>query len=149
MHSLYLDRGLENDGLARPHYEIPEDLVYRAQTGEVLFHTTHVERDGPAQAIHSEPNPNPVRHLYVFDWNNVIDKEARTATEVPHDDVIDSMRALEDVHADAYRERLQHVIAVATDMLPKADEFQGGRNAVQSTIDALQEELSTLSEHAQ
>ena len=85
----------------------------------------------------------------MFDWNNVIDKEARTATEVPHDDVIDSMRALEDVHADAYRERLQHVIAVATDMLPKADEFQGGRNAVQSTIDALQEELSTLSEHAQ
>ena len=33
MHEWYRDRGLENSGLPRPHYEIPEDLTYRAKTG--------------------------------------------------------------------------------------------------------------------
>lgn len=34
----YLDRGLENSGLPRPHYEIPEDLVYRATSGTYELH---------------------------------------------------------------------------------------------------------------
>jgi hypothetical protein len=35
MQAWYRDRGLENSGLPRPHYEIPEELTYRAKTGEV------------------------------------------------------------------------------------------------------------------
>eukprot|EP01050_Picozoa_sp_SAG11_P029265 SAG11_NODE_8172_length_1052_cov_1.072403_2_plen_145_part_00 len=56
MHSLYPDRGLENSGLPRPHYEIPEELIWRARTGEVLWHNSHADDSGP-QPIHAEPNP--------------------------------------------------------------------------------------------
>ena len=51
----YHECGLST-GLPRPLYVIPEPLVYRATSGEVLVHKSHADAQAP-QPIHAEANP--------------------------------------------------------------------------------------------
>jgi len=145
MQALYLDRGLENSGLPRPHYEMPEELVYRAVPGEVLLHKTHAEPDLP-QPIHAEPNPCPDRHLYVFDWNNLIHKKEGTnkylpSTEVPEAAILKSMKPLADSSSPLFKQRLSLVGDTARGLLERADQYQGGRHAVEELLEQIQTAL--------
>lgn len=142
MQSWYPERGLENTGLPRPHYEIPEDLLYRAKSGEVLINRSHSSKEYGCQPIHSEPNPCPDRHLYVFDWNNILhesDKPGKMlpSTEIPEENIIKQMRALEDVSKDSFTERLDEVLAKAAELLDKAAQFPGGREAVEHVLESI------------
>eukprot|EP01052_Picozoa_sp_SAG31_P039862 SAG31_NODE_5625_length_2417_cov_1.578947_1_plen_139_part_00 len=100
MNTIYPERGLPA-GLPRPLYEIPEELIYRSKSGEVLVHRSHVPAGGieGCQPIHAEANPwsmtlafrcatlsqqfltpaafflssnSPDRYLFVFDFVNII-----------------------------------------------------------------------------
>lgn len=134
MQSLYTDRGLENSGLARPHYQIPEEIVYRAVSGEVLIHKSHADKNGP-QPIHSEPNPCPDRHLYVFDFNNILNRDEATGkmlppTEVPEEAIVHHMMPLADFNSESFKERLGVVAETAQGLLTAADAYPLGRAAL-------------------
>ena len=143
----YLECGLQNSGLPRPHYGIPEELIYRARSGEVLFHFTHSSETSGPQAIHSEPNPCPDRHLFVFDWNNIISKDASgkylPSVEVPEDEIIECMRALETHGSSLYQARLHDVEEMAHSLLEVAEAFPEGQRRVQELIELLREERQT------
>mmetsp|Transcript_28115 Transcript_28115/g.54685 ORF Transcript_28115/g.54685 Transcript_28115/m.54685 type:complete len:314 (-) Transcript_28115:189-1130(-) len=151
MQTYYRECGLENSGLPRPHYEMPENLIYRAQTGEVLLHHTHGDKQRGPQAIHSEPNPCPDRHLFVFDWNNLLRKDPNNrnkylpSTEVPEEAIIAHMRPLENASAPAFLARLRVVLKTARDLLPKAAEYPGGREAVAAVVKTLEEAAASAS----
>mmetsp|Transcript_2724 Transcript_2724/g.3347 ORF Transcript_2724/g.3347 Transcript_2724/m.3347 type:complete len:402 (-) Transcript_2724:60-1265(-) len=136
MQSKYHECGLKNSGLPRPHYRIPEELVYRAVSGEVLFHFTHSsEKNGKGpQAIHSEPNPCPDRHLFVFDWNNIVQKDESgkylPSTEVPESEIIGHMLALSACDTAEYQERLQNVKNKANELLSQAEKYPGGAEII-------------------
>lgn len=143
MQSKYHECGLQNSGLPRPHYAIPEDLIYRAVSGEVLFHFTHSDDKngkGP-QAIHSEPNPCPDRHLFVFDWNNIIRRDDNgrylPSIEVPEDEIIEYMKILSNYNSIEFKERLQIVKKTALDLLPTAEQFPTGVSIVQELIELI------------
>lgn len=120
MQDYYVERGLENVGLPRPHYEIPEDLLYRAVSGEVLINRSHSDPDYGCQPIHSEPNPCPDRHLFVFDWNNIVSgAKGAPSVEVPEDAIIAHMRALENTDSQAFLGRLAEVSEVCREVLAK------------------------------
>ncbi len=142
MQTWYRECGLDNSGLPRPHYEIPEDLIYRARSGEVLLHFTHTEarpgQRGP-QAIHSEPNPCPDRHLFVFDFVNLVRKDPSgkgylPSVDVPEDKIIELMRPLETSTSLAFRRRMADVSATAKALLTKAAKYPGGRAAVEGVL---------------
>ena len=143
MQEWYLDRGLENSGLPRPHYTIPEELLYRAKTGEVLVHPSHADDTHGCQPIHAEPNPCPDRHLFVFDWKNLVhqadDGSFLPCTEIPEAAILRHMRALAVCDAPVYAERLVEVMEVTRELLPKAERFPGGVQV----LEALLSEIST------
>lgn len=148
MQAYYLERGLENTGLPRPHYEIPESLLYRACSGEVLMHRTHSDTAYGCQPIHSEPNPCPDRHLYVFDWNNIPGSgPGKPSVEVPEVEIAAAMSPLGDASSPAYAARLEDTAALARDLLPTAGSYPGGREALEAVMDiitsALQEARAT------
>lgn len=142
MQTWYNECGLENDGLPRPHYEIPEELLYRARTGEVLVHKSHASKEYGPQPIHSEPNPCPDRHLYVFDWNNVPGKPTANgklspSIEVPEDRIIEYMSVLGDVSTHSFKKRLQEVRETACQLLPKAEKHPGARAAIEEVLNTI------------
>jgi len=138
MHSRYTDRGLENCGLPRPHYEIEEKLIYRARPGEVLYHPSHVDKFTP-QAIHSEPNPCPDRHLFVFDFINLIHKaqDGKTylrCSVIPEEAIFKHLQVLENTSNQMYRDRLREVVEVASELIPKASKYSGGTDRLSKII---------------
>jgi hypothetical protein len=145
MQEWYQDRGLENSGLPRPHYEIPEGLLYRAASGEVLLHPSHADTSHGCQPIHAEPNPCPDRHLFVFDWKNIIRQDENgtflPCSEIPEDAILRHMRALEDCSASAYRRRLEDVAEVAATLLDKGGCYPGGRGAIETVLAQLESVL--------
>jgi hypothetical protein len=141
MQTYYLDRGLENSGLTRPHYEIPENLIYRAVPGEVLIHQTHAIHG--CQPIHSEPNPCPDRHLYVFDWNNIVTKDQATgkyapSVEVPETAIIDAMMCLSQPNSVEFQTRLKHVVTMAQSKRSIATKYPDGETSLNTAITALE-----------
>ena len=107
-----------------------------------------IENRGSFQAIHAEPNPCPDRHLFVFDFANIINPvgdgsgQFLPSTEIPEEAIIDNMRPLADRASPAFRKRLEEVIAAATGLLPAADRFPGGRAAVEALSADLEAALS-------
>jgi len=114
MQKYYNEVGLLNSGLPRPHYELPEELMYRAKSGEVLIHKSHADKEGP-QEVHSEPNPCPDRHFWAFDWTNVLhglDPETGKqikAEPVPVDYISETMQCLSDCRGKEYLNRMTEV----------------------------------------
>merc|ERR1711976_65249 len=129
MQKYYNEVGLLNSGLPRPHYEIPEEILYRAKTGEVLIHKSHADKVGP-QEIHSEPNPCPDRHFWAFDWTNVLhgidpDTGKQIKSEpVPVDYISEVMQPLSDARAKPYQLRLLEVKSVLESLISGGDGFQ-------------------------
>mmetsp|Transcript_15399 Transcript_15399/g.25141 ORF Transcript_15399/g.25141 Transcript_15399/m.25141 type:complete len:415 (+) Transcript_15399:35-1279(+) len=140
MHSKYTDVGLDNSGLPRPHYAISEDLVYRATPGQVLYHPTHVDKKTP-QAIHSEPNPCPDRHLFVFDFTNTVHKSDTgkylPCTPIPEELILKHLNVLSDTSNPLYAQRLAKVCEVATDLMPKAEQYPGGCEILKQLVDMI------------
>lgn len=138
MQTKYREVGLQNSGLPRPHYEMPEHLLYRAVSGEVLFHFTHSDGTSGPQAIHSEPNPCPDRHLYVFDWNNIVAKDESgnylPSIPVPEEEIIDCMRVLGEFGTAEFEERLKVVRQLAMEMMDKAAQYPGGQEILEEVI---------------
>lgn len=104
---------------------------------ELLVHPSHVDKH-TCQAIHAEPNPCPDRHLFVFDWKNVVsqadDGTYLPSAPIPEDTIVGHMRALQDCGAPAYLERLGEVAGVARELLPGVEQFPGGREAVEGLL---------------
>lgn len=140
MRSLYVDRGLENSGLPRPHYQIPEDMIYRACTGEVLWHNSHADESGP-QAVHSEPNPCPDRHLFVFDFKNLIhrgpDGKFLPSTEIPMDVILGHMKVLGDCDGQGLVDRMADAAEVAKGLMDTAAQYPEGKAIVESLLKIL------------
>ena len=112
MMKTYSECGIENSGLPRPHYIIEENLVYRAITGEVLINKSHADHK-QCQPIHAEPNPCPDRYLFVFDFKNLIRKDASgnilPSDEIPEEKILEYMNPLADSSSDAFVARLSYV----------------------------------------
>ena len=146
MQAKYYECGLKNSGLPRPHYGIPEDLVYRAVSGEVLFHFTHSDDKSGPQAIHSEPNPCPDRHLYVFDWNNIVRKDEDgkylPSIEVPEDEIIEYMHVLSQFGTNAFKERLRKVKNTALELISIAEQYPEGSKIIEELINMIDAELN-------
>jgi len=152
MQQQYYECGLENSGLPRPHYRIPEELVYRATAGEVLWHDSHVANchiTGP-QPIHAEPNPCPDRHLFVFDWKNLIHQDASgkylPSDAIPMESIMQHFSVLAEWNTPLLKARLAEVVQVATELLPKAELYPGGRGAVETLIQQISDMLSSMTE---
>eukprot|EP00040_Diaphanoeca_grandis_P042394 m.264894 g.264894 ORF g.264894 m.264894 type:complete len:528 (-) comp58785_c0_seq1:61-1644(-) len=113
-------------GFPRPLYAIPEHLVYRATTGEVLVHKSHAEPNFP-QPIHAEANPCPDRYLFVFDFQNIINRDSNgkisPSTEIPEHAILEHMRVLQDHTSPVYRKRLQEVCETANVLLNTVNEL--------------------------
>ena len=71
---------------------------YYAALGEVLYHNSHVSAMGPPQPIHSEPNPCPDRHLFVFDWKNLVRQHPVRSESIDMNDVHQHCIAAASVH---------------------------------------------------
>lgn len=142
MQKYYNEVGLLNSGLPRPHYEIPEEIMYRAKTGEVLIHKSHADKAGP-QEIHSEPNPCPDRHFWAFDWTNILHGiDAETGKQiksepVPVDYISEVMQPLSDARAKAYQLRMLEVKSVLESLVSGGDGFEHGCLEVSSCEDTL------------
>jgi hypothetical protein len=138
MQSRYEECGLGNSGLPRPHYVMPEDLVYRAQSGEVLYHFSHAGEGTGPQAIHSEPNPCPDRHLYVFDWKNLLRKDENgknlPSVEIPEDTIIQHLEVLSTFGTQQLKERFDDVITRAGELMPIAEQYPGGVEALETVV---------------
>ena len=122
MTSAYPERGLSLN-FPRPLYEIPERLVYRSKTGEVLVHDSHVSgEEVGCQVIHAEANPCPDRYLYVFDFYNVCyeGQKGRKSEDIPQELILEQMRALSSLRLPC-KERLDDVKAVV-ERLREGDE---------------------------
>jgi len=148
MQKYYNEVGLLNSGLPRPHYEIPEDITYRAKSGEVLLHKSHGDDEGP-QEIHSEPNPCPDRHLYVFDWTNVLHgvdentKKQIPSEQVPCDRIIELMMPLSGKSSTDYTTRLRELRSIASGhIFDAAKSFTEGERIMADFLDLIDKELS-------
>jgi len=137
-------------GLPRSLYVIPEPLVYRAISGEVLVHKSHADAHGP-QPIHAEANPCPDRYLFVFDFANIITrtvdkwgKAGPTSVKIPEAAILDQIRALTDCSAAAFQQRLADVAEVAEELLSgEADKYPDGHAAVEGVLRAVNELAAT------
>ena len=56
------------------------------------------------------------------------------STEVPEEEIIQYMSALEDMGSPVFKERLQYVTQVVRRVLPKADNFPCGRAAIEEVL---------------
>ena len=145
----YRECGLST-GLPRPLYVIPEPLIYRAMSGEVLVHKSHADAQGP-QPIHAEANPCPDRYLFVFDFANIItrteDKRGKvgpTSVEIPEAAILDQIGALTNCSAAAFLQRLADVAEVAEELLSgEADKYPDGHAAVEGVLSAVNELAAT------
>eukprot|EP00049_Salpingoeca_infusionum_P019134 m.360386 g.360386 ORF g.360386 m.360386 type:complete len:396 (+) comp19017_c0_seq1:62-1249(+) len=138
MQSLYVERGLENAGLPRPHYEVPEDILYRAKSGEVFINRSHADPEYGCQPIHSEPNPCPDRHFFAFDWKNLPGTgRANPSVDIPEDEIIRHMRCLGSPGSDGYRSRIAEVTRKCTSLLGTASAFPQGCEAIETVLSSL------------
>jgi len=91
------------------------------------------------QAIHSEPNPCPDRHLFVFDFINLIHKaqDGKTylrCSVIPEEAIFKHLQVLENTSNQMYRDRLREVVEVASELIPKASKYSGGTDRLSKII---------------
>lgn len=147
MHARYVDNGLLNCGLPRPHYEIPPDLVYRASPGEVLYHPSHVDKFTP-QAIHAEPNPCPDRHLFVFDFTNLLNKAEQKGKyedcdPIPEEEIFRHLQVLAEYGSTSFQARLDQVYQVAASLLPTVEKYPDGAAFLGQLLDVIRSHSSS------
>lgn len=141
MMSMYHEVGIENSGLPRPHYVIEDDLVYRATSGEVLINKSHADHK-QCQPIHAEPNPCPDRYLFVFDFRNLIRKDASTgkilpSDEIPEEKIMAFMKPLADASSEAFARRLGDVQLKCDELMALAETFPAGCETLERLKGAL------------